>query len=83
MHIKNSSDFLYENNSLLKTILNFTNISSNIYLILENPNDGKIKRSLIQRLHLDNSNHIYSLEKNFNFKSDVSNVGNVFYLKKN
>lgn len=82
INIKSNLEDLYDDPKILKTILNLTNSNSNIFFIFESPNDRKIKKSLVNRLHIDINNHLYFLNNNFKYDKDIFCFEKKEYLKK-
>ena len=80
--IKNNINDLYKNKNILKLVLNISNFKSNIFIILNNDSCKKIQNSLVNRLHLDEENKIYSLRNNFIYKENVFVFKNKKFLKK-
>ena len=66
--IDNNPRYLYNDLSQLNNTLNLNNSFSNIFFILENKSNYKIKRSLVNRLHLNKNNNLFKLKNSFSEK---------------
>ena len=81
-NIKGNLEYLYNDPEQLKTILNLANMKSSIFFVFENPNDGKIKKSLINRLHVNIDNNLFFLNDHFEFQKDIFSFQKNEFLKK-
>ena len=81
-NFKNNIDELYKSDTKLKFLLNFSKMENNIFIILENKINKKIRYSLIDRLHLKYKNKIFYLNDNFNFDNDIMHFNNQKFLKR-
>lgn len=80
--IDNNPRYLYNDLSQLNNTLNLNNSFSNIFFILENKSNYKIKRSLVNRLHLNKNNNLFKLKDSFSEKKDICIFEKETYLKK-
>jgi hypothetical protein len=63
-------------------ILNLAEMNSNIFFIFENPNEGNIKKSLVNRFHIDIKNSVYFLDNSFEYEKYVFSFEQKNFLKK-
>ena len=82
INIKNKSEYLYNDTNQLNTILSLAEMNSNIFFIFENPNEGKIKKSLVNRFHINIKNSVYFLDNRFEYEKDVFSFEQKNFLKK-
>ena len=82
LFLNDNSINLFNSPNLLNNILNLNNSNSNIFFVLENKTNGKIYKSLLNRLHLNNKNKIFVIKNNFLVKKDILKFEKEIYLKK-
>ena len=82
LFLNDNSINLFKSPNLLNNILNLNNSNSNIFFVLENKTNGKIYKSLVNRLHLNNKNNIFVIKNNFLVKKDILKFEKEIYLKK-
>ena len=82
LFLNDNSINLFNSPNLLNNILNLNNSNSNIFFVLENKTNGKIYKSLVNRLHLNNRNNIFVIKNNFLVKKDILKFEKEIYLKK-
>ena len=82
LFLNDNSINLFNSPNLLNNILNLNNSNSNIFFVLENKTNGKIYKSLVNRLHLNNKNNIFVIKNNFLVKKDFLKFEKEIYLKK-
>jgi hypothetical protein len=80
--INNKLEEIYNDKKKLKLILEISNIKSNIFIIVPDNNNKKIKYALNDRLHLNLDNKIFCLKNQFNPTEDVFSFDNKKFLKR-
>lgn len=81
-NLKNNLDELYKDNQKLKLLLNLSKEKNNIFIILDDKTNNKIRYSLVKRLHLNNKNRLFYLNNNFKLERDIFKFDNRQFLKR-